>query len=345
LVAANTPLTDQSYVAILKAKQAELLAIQTTPSESFVALLEVPAAEKAAAVVRAWPHNSDIIWIQPLNVTGMDDDVWHADVEQTFQVLRDGGKAVVPVVTTSEYGSVLNVVRDVVTHDQHGLVIRLDCDDALEAGRDGLTTDLENVLDATGTTFGDCDVVIDAGLVSGGGAAVQASVATTVLSALPRASEWRSLVVAFSAFPELLGNVVAPDSVGSIPRTDAAAFTHLTTNWDVRPLTYADYGVGVPTYADVPYAPIPNIRYALDGEWRVHRARTRSNPSPQYVSLAQALAASDYFAGADFSPGDKYIADVANGSDGPGNAASYLKAAMSRHFHVVLHSLATRGVP
>lgn len=110
-------------------------------------------------------------------------------------------------------------------------------------------------------------------------------------------------------------------------------------------MTYADYGVGVPTYADAPWAPIPNIRYALDGEWRVHRAHRRRNPSPQYVALAQALAAADYFAGADFSPGDAYIADVASGSGGPGNAGSYLRAAMSRHFHVVLESLATRGAP
>jgi hypothetical protein len=142
-----------------------------------------------------------------------------------------------------------------------------------------------------------------------------------------------------------VGNLVARDSVGAVPRIDAASFAQLSRTWDRRSLTFADYGVGVPTYADVPFAPIPNIRYALDDEWRVHRAHERRNPSPQYVALAHDLASADYFAGAAFSPGDTYIADVASGSDGPGNAGSYLKAAMSRHFHVVLHSLATRGVP
>lgn len=344
MVHVSTALTNRNYVAVLKAKQGELLAIQSTAPGSFVPLLEVPAAEKAAAVVRAWPHTSDAIWIHSLNVTGIDDDVWANDVRQAFETLNSAGVAAVPVVTTNEDSSVLEVVRAVVARDKRGLVIRLDCEDALEAGRKGLTSDIDDVLNFSGAAVENCDLVVDAGLVHGG-LAVQASVVSTVLSNLPRLSEWRSLVVAFSAFPELLGNVVARDTVGSIPRTDAAAFAHLTSNWNGRTLTYADYGVGVPTYADVPFSPIPNIRYALHGEWRVHRAHERRNPSPQYVALAQALAAEDYFGGADFSPGDAYIADVASGAGGPGNAGSYLRAAMSRHFHVVLNSLSTRGVP
>lgn len=344
MVHVGTALGSATYVAVLKAKQGELLAIQSTPAESFVPLLEVPTSEKAAAVVRAWPHKDHVVWVQALNVTGIDDDIWANDVRRTFETLNNAGTAVVPVVTTNEDSSVLDVVRAVVAGDARGLVIRVDCEDALEAGREGLSTDIDDVLTSTEATAEDCDLLVDAGLVEGG-LAVQASVVSTVLSNLPRVSKWRSLVVAFSAFPELLGNVVAKDTVGSIPRTDAAAFSHLTSNWTARPLVYADYGVGVPTYADVPFSPIPNIRYALDGEWRVHRAHERRRPSPQYVALAQALAAADYFAGADFSPGDGYIADVANGSGGPGNAGSYLRAAMSRHFHVVLHSLATRGAP
>lgn len=344
MVHVETAPDNRTYVAILKAKQGELLAIQTTPAESFVPLLEVPAAEKAAAVVRNWPHADDAIWIHPLNVTGFDDPAWAAQVQEMFQVLADGDRAAVPVVTTNEDGSVLTVVQTIVARDNRGLVVRLDCEDALEAGRHGLASDLDDVLAACNVTAENCDVVVDAGLVDGG-PAVQASVVSMVLSNLPHMDRWRSLVVAFSAFPELISGLVAPGTVGSIPRTDSASFAHLASSWDIRQLTYADYGVGVPTYADAPWAPIPNIRYSVAGEWRVHRALRRRDPSPQYVALASQLAAADYFAGADFSPGDAYIASVANGSDGPGNAGSYLKAAMSRHFHVVLDSLATRGEP
>ncbi|ORB08719.1 hypothetical protein BST30_01910 [Mycobacterium mantenii] len=332
------------YVAILKAKQGELLAIQSTSPKSFVPLIEMPTAEKASAVIRTWPHSDDVIWVHPLNVTGIEDAEWVAEVAQSFATLRDGNRVAVPVVTTSDDAAVLDAVRTITGRDRRGLVLRLDCEDALAAGRDGLTSDIDDVLAACEVPSANCDLVIDAGLVDGG-PAVQASVTSSVLAILPYLQDWRSLVVAFSAFPEVVGNIIAPGTVGSIPRTDAASFTYLTSTWRDRELTFADYGVGVPTYADTPYAPIPNIRYALPGEWRVHRAQQRRDPSPQYVALARDVVRANYFGGADFSPGDQYINNVANGSDGPGNAGSYLRAAMSRHFHVVLDSLATQGAP
>jgi hypothetical protein len=344
MVHAGTPLTNQMYVALLKAKQGELLAIQSTGPESFVPLVEVLEASKAAAIARGWPHSDDVIWVHPLNITGADGEAWVEQIRECFQTLRDENRAAVPVVTTNEDAPVLELVRTIADGDGRGLVIRLDCEDALAVGGAGLKSDIDDVLTACEIASTDCDLVIDAGLVDGG-PAVQASVTTLVLTNLPYLQNWRSVVVAFSAFPAAVGDIVAAGTVGSIPRTDAASFVYLTSNWGGRKLTFGDYGVGVPTYADTPYAPIPNIRYALPGEWKVHRAHQRRDPSPQYVALARDVAQAQYFSGADFSPGDAYINDVANGADGPGNAGSYLRAAMSRHFHVVLDSLATLGAP
>ncbi|WP_396932165.1 hypothetical protein [Mycolicibacterium sp.] len=344
MVQVNAALGKKTYVAVLKAKQGELLAVQTTPPESFVPLLEVPESAKVPAVLRSWQHEEDALWVHPLNVIGFDEDVWAQDVRLTFQGLRDANVAAVPVVTTHEDSSLLAIVRSVVTQDGRGLVIRLDCEDALEAGPQGLTADFNDVFTACGVAAQNCDVVIDAGLVEGG-LAVQSSVVSTVLATLPHLNDWRNVVVAFSAFPAAVGDLVPRNTVGSIPRADAAAFAHLTSGWQGRELAYADYAVGVPTYADLPFSPIPNIRYAIAGGWKVHRANERRNPNPQYIGLARDVAAAAYFGGPTFSAGDAYIASVASGSGGPGNASSYLRAAMSRHFHVVLDSLATRGVP
>jgi hypothetical protein len=344
MVHVGAPLTDRMYVAVLKAKQGELLAIQSTNPESFVPLVEVPEASKASAVARVWQHTGNVIWVHPLNVTGTEESAWASEIEQIFKTLRDEDCAALPVITTNENTLVIEAARATVGCDSRGLVIRLDCEDALAAGPNGLASDIDDVLNGCKITSANCDLVVDAGLVDGG-PAVQSSVASAVLTNLPSLSDWRSLVVAFSAFPEVVGNAVAPGTVGSIPRTDAASYAHLASTWSTRKLTFADYGVGVPTYADTPWAPIPNIRYALADEWKVHRAHRKRNPSPQYVALARDVVAANYFGGADFSPGDAYINDVANGSGGPGNAGSYLRAAMSRHFHVVLDSLATRGGP
>ncbi|MBB1031266.1 hypothetical protein G6027_10275 [Dietzia sp. SLG310A2-38A2] len=344
MVAPLTPLPAEAYVPVLKAKQGELLAIQTTPPDMFVPLLETADSAKVAHVSRAWPHKDHVIWVHPLNVNAVDDSVWLNEVESIFARLHNDGRQAVPVVTTSESAGVYGAVRQAVLRDSRGIVIRIDCEDALEGSAALLSAELSDVRSECSVDADECDLVIDAGMVSGG-PAVQSSVVGSVLDLLPDLHQWRSIVVAFSAFPEAVGKLVAPNSVGSIPRTDASSFAHLTSHWTKRILSFADYGVGVPVYADTPWAPIPNIRYALPSEWRVFRAHTKRDPSPQYIALARDLAAQSYFDGTGASAGDDYIQAVANGADGPGNAGSYLKAAMSRHFYVVLSSLATRGVP
>ncbi|MGV8896246.1 MAG: beta family protein [Rhodoglobus sp.] len=337
-------MTATDYVAILKAKQGELLAIQTAPSAQFVPLLEVIEPQRASSIGRAWPSTTDALWVQPINYTDAAASDWATAITTLFDELRTAGTLAVPVVTLDETPETYAAVRAIVAVDVRGLVLRLDCEDALEELPADLKVAIDTVLAECGASPDTCDLVLDSGLVSGG-VAVQSNTATGALNALPYASDWRNIVAAFSGFPALVGDHVPVSSVGSIPRTDAAAFAHLITRWTVACLTYADYGVGVPTYSEVKWSPIPNIRYALPGEWKIHRAATKMNPSPQYIALASDVAAAGYFAGSAFSPGDAYIADVASGADGPGNAGSYLKAAMSRHFHVVLESLSTHGVP
>jgi hypothetical protein len=335
MVAPNSAAPVPSYVAVLKAKQGELLAVQTTPPPHFIPLFEVIEPSRSAALARGWPHGDHVAWVQPINFAGADDQSWADATTDLFDELRTAGSTVVPVVTLDETASSYTAINAVIATDDRGLVLRLDCEEVLEEIPVDLQLAIDTVLADCGVTAAQTDLVLDAGLVSGG-VAIQSGAAGSALGALPHIGQWRNLAVAFSGFPDLVSDHVSPSTVGTIPRVDAASFNHLTSRFASRTLTFADYGVGVPTYADAKWSPIPNIRYAVQGEWIIHRAATKLNPSPQYIKLAQDLAAAAYFSGPGFSPGDDYIADVASGADGPGNAGSYLKAAMSRHFHVVL---------
>ena len=344
MVSPNAVAQPTSYVAVLKAKRGELTAVGGTPPERFIPLLEVVEPTKHAPITKAWPHPDDVLWVQPINSGGSDEQDWADAVTQLFDDLRGQGTAAVPTVTVEEDPAIYAAVGTIAQTDGRGIVLRLESGVALDEDPSSLAALIDDVLTACGVTPAETDLVIDASLASGG-VAIESNTAGSVLGTVPHIDSWRNVVVAFSGFPETVGSMVEKSSIGSIPRTDAAAFRHLTGRWSGRDLLFGDFAVGVPTYADVAFSPIPNIRYALDGEWRVHRAASRSNPSPQYRDLASDLASATYFAGAAFSPGDAYIAAVASAADGPGNAESYLRAAMSRHFHVVLDSLATHGAP
>ncbi|WP_158607645.1 beta family protein [Flexivirga caeni] len=330
-----------AYVPILKGKRAELDAVSGTPADKLVPLLEfLDPASVAAQLTRAWKHPDDVVWIQALNADGADDAAFATALTDMFNSLRSDFRAV-PVLTSTEEPATLAAFSRIAATDSRGVVLRIDVEELIDESIDS-TADITATLSAVGMPESEVDLVLDAGLLTGS-ATIQSAVALQAINELPH-TNWRTIVVAFSAFPEAIGNVVPKNTVVAIPRIDAAAFTAVRRAAKL-PLVYGDYAIGVPTYSDVAFTPIPNIRYASDAEWYIHRGRERANPSPQYRALARALVAAPYYSGAAFSPGDQQINDVATETSGPGNATTHLRAGMSRHLHLVLSRLASLGVP
>mgnify|MGYP002387077547 FL=1 len=340
--APGTPLPSDVYVPILKAKMAEYGAIESCTSDRIVPLLEVIAPPVAEiAIPRAWPRKDHVIWLHSLNFDDVDEATFAASIESLFAALRPTSAAV-PVITVTEGPDTLASVARIMKVDGRGVVLRVEAEDVLDAAAN-TAADIQATLDELRTNPTETDLVLDCGFVEGS-ASVRAAIADQCLQKLPNVNDWRTVVVAFSAFPAAVADFVPTSSVRALPRTDAAAFV-LTHAGASRRLVFADYTIGVPTYASVPFAPIPNIRYASDDSWIVHRAKERKDPSTQYRALARDLVAAPYYSGPTFSPGDKQIEDVATGASGPGNAMSHLRAGISRHVHVVLVRLATLGEP
>lgn len=341
MVLPNVPLPSDAYVPILKGKRAELHAIAGCSSEKLVPLIEFLDPSVAGDLLaRTWRNPGHVVWFQVLNPGGPDEE-FTDKLKGLLEMLRSNSLPGVPVVTTTEEPEVLAVVAHAVALDGIGCVLRIDVEDLVDEQVDS-TADIESTLDAVGLESDGVDLVLDAGLLTGS-VSVQVAVVSQALRELPY-TDWRSLVVAFSAFPAVVGEVVQKGTVAALPREDAAAFVAVRRLSGLA-LVYSDYAVGVPTYSEIAFSPIPNIRYASDADWHVHRGHARANPSPQYRELARAVVAASYYSGVSFSPGDREINDVASGISGPGNATTHLRAAMSRHLHLVLSRLANLGAP
>jgi len=342
MVSPNVALTTDAYVPILKSKRAELDAIGGCTKDRLVPLLEVvDPVGAAAAISRVW-QGPNQIWVQALNAEGQDDSEFAPVVDDLFAALRHEAVTSVPVITATEEPLTLGVVASVVRTDGRGVVIRLDVEDLIDEAIN-MATDVESTVASLGLARSEVDIVVDAGLLSGS-VAIQAAVAGQAVHALPALNDWRSVVVAFSAFPSAIGEVAPRESVTAISRADASAFMTVRPGIG-RPVVFADYAIGVPTYGGAPFTPIPNMRYTSDTDWLVHRAKERKAPSPQYRALASGIVSAPYYSGASFSIADQQISDIADGSAGPGNATTHLRIGMSRHIHVVLERLATLGEP
>lgn len=342
MVAPSTPLPTSAYVPILKGKMAEYGALESCASEELVPLVEVTSPDTAhAAIKRAWAQRDRVIWLHSLNFGDLDEADFAEQIENLFATLRPDVSAT-PVITANEGPDTLAAVKRIIASDHRGVVLRVDAEDVLDDASD-TTADIEATLSELGISPAQSDLILDAGLLDGS-ATVQAAVAGQCLALLPNLAEWRTVVVAFSGFPVPLSTVVPRSTVRAVPRTDAAAFA-TTARASKRPIVFADYTLGSPSYDSVPFTPIPNIRYAAGGEWIIHRAQERKGPGPQFRALAAAIVAAPYFSGPAFSPGDRQISDAASGAGGPGNPTTHLRAGISRHVHVVLERLATLGEP
>ena len=348
MVATNAVVPGDGYVPVLKCKQGEVGALGTLPDpdrDRVLPLIEVrDPVKNAASLVSAWPHSAHALLVHPLNVDEHDEAAWAAMVRDMFDELRTASVSAVPVVTPDDGPPVLAEVAAAVASGKNGVCIRLDAESIALATPAAVAADVNAVLAAVGVAEADADLVVDVGLVRDSRAAMVAT-CESALRVIPNLPSWRNVITAFSAFPESVGDVAATGAVTQVVREDALAYAAIVSRGPSRDLVYADYTVGTPIYADIPWAPIPSIRYADGQWWNVHRGVTKSDRSRQYEKLALDVVASASYAGPSFSAGDQYLSDVAAGRDGPGNPMTYVRAATSRHMACVLDRLATLGVP
>ena len=342
----NSAFGTDSYVPLLKSKQGELGALVWIVSrDHLVPLLEVrDPGQRAQAIASVWPDRNHVLLVHPLNVDEHEDHDWVNLVNTLFEELRTAGVSFVPVVTKDDSPSLLAAVAAAVAQDRRGACVRLDAGTFALTPSASAANEMAQLLTGLGLSEGQVDLVVDGGLLRDS----IASRVTTIESAMdtvPNLGAWRNLIVAYSAFPESLTDVAAASTVAQLSRDDALAFAMLLSRAPFRTPNYSDYGIGTPFYADIPWAPIPAIRYASGSSWYVHRGATKTHRSAQYVQLSRDLVGSAHYAGSRASRGDAYFSDVATGADGPGNPMTYVRAGTSRHIACVLDRLAMLGVP
>lgn len=329
------------YVPILKAKAGELKALSLTDSHNLIPLLEVIDPEGfPKKLKKAWKSTDREVWIQILDFPDIDPiDVPEA-IETFFNSLSQD-LSIIPVLLPIEEPDILAAYSRLENIKRTGVVLRIDVEDLITESYEA-SQDLETTLEQLSLTSSNCDLVVDAGLLSDT-PEIQAAVVKQALDSL-NVMGWRSIVVAFSAFPAAVGEIAPKSAVTTLPRKDAVAYKIVTRKTDI-PLTYSDYGIGVPTYDGAPFAPIPSLKYAASTDWKIHRGEKRGATEKQLRTLANDIVNAPYFSGAHYSPADKMINDIASSSSGPGNPTTHVAIGMCRHFHVVLDRLATLGEP
>jgi hypothetical protein len=258
---------------------------------------------------------------------------------------RSEGVRLIPVTGLGRDDDHYAAVMEAVSLDRLGVAIRLEPDDFL-LGSDDLAAQCLELVDRLGTSGPKCRVIVDFGDIRAEDTGPVVLAAESLCTALLQAAEWQAVIFAATSFPNSLSDL-APFSPTILGRGEFAAWRALAAGGyglEGR-VDFADYGVAptLPPEIDPRIMRMSaKLKYTTDTAWVVARTRdVRRFGHGQFLTLCEALVAREEFCGAAYSAGDAYFADCAAGDDGPGNATSWLKAAVSHHLTVVARQVAS----
>jgi hypothetical protein len=347
---------DKRYVPILWGREGEFGALQTLAPEirgAIWPLLQVPPVP--------WDHEND----QPDRT--IDDHVeslidkiegaweereaavdllWVSEVERLanglhpltalFAQARERGLRLVPVTGPERSADYNAAVREVTSIDRRGIVARVQLQDVGDRSQQVIV----QFARAVGCDPDDVDLLLDVGHLTSEAATTMTEEVARVISAVAP-GPWRSIILGSGAFPENLVNCPR-QAISRITREDWRLWRELRCV--VNGLAFGDYGIAHPAPSDVDpriMKASANIRYTLDEDWLVLKARGLAQGFEQFHQLCRALVRRSDFSGVRFSWGDRYIRDCARDMTGPGSLTTWRSVGTSHHISFVVRQIAT----
>jgi hypothetical protein len=351
------------YVPILKGRQGEYGALETLNrmvKERLTSLIEIPPIpwnftdkvpsksidEHLAKVAKILKKSVglgrkffiDLLWIS--ETERMEDGT--LPVEWIFRASRDEGLAAIPVINLVRGAEVLQATRRIIEQDQRGVCLRIQREDFTEFSN--LEEQMVAILEQVSASVANTDLIFDLRSII---APQQIDVDSVMerVESIPRLRQWRSFTLAATSFPENLAGLPPAES-SMLERTEWRLWADLrrrSRELSRRP-TFGDYAISHPEPSEVDpriMKASASIRYTADQSWLVLKGRSlKKNGFDQFNDVCRDLVDRTEYCGSNFSWGDKYICDCADGIDGPGNLTTWRKVGTSHHLVFAVRQLA-----
>ena len=265
----------------------------------------------------------------------------------TAKALRDRGIMAKAVMRLGDDPLVLAEVAAAAALHGQGACLRLGAPDS-DPTVDEADDLWPEVFQVTSLPPAEVDLLIDLWMVqTQRGVGRAATIAAQMLQWAHRSGPWRSVTVASGAFPESI-SLLSRGRATAVHRYDADLFQRVIAGSPPISPDFGDYGIwhpGIP--ADLPYRPLPSLRYTDQREWQVYREQRALPGNESFYTLCGRVVGSGHWpvTGPSYSAGDAQIDLCSRRSRGPGAATQWLRWAASHHFAHVVERLTTLGVP
>jgi len=251
-----------------------------------------------------------------------------------FGLLRRMGLQFTPTYGFDRNENLWTPLRAEVKKMNRGFCFRIDVDDLDERSEETWQSILERSAELN-LTPPEIDLFIDLRYVGDVSAEVLKNLVLDFLSYMPEGNQYRSIILSGSSALKHVGPI-PKDGVGDVERIELRLWMQLQADlYGVHDLIYSDYGVVHPEFSMV--GPNKNanakIRYTTSGRIKIFRGH-RLAEAPQYMqyhALSEEVRNAPEYMGSDFSQGDRFIDNCADGSVGTGNLGTWVFVDMNHH--------------
>ncbi|MFP6844345.1 MAG: hypothetical protein VB958_03920 [Thalassolituus sp.] len=154
--------------------------------------------------------------------------------------------------------------------------------------------------------------------------------------------KYRLLAISSSSIKK---DFALPNREGTLPRYEY----HIHNQEYAVKITYSDYGIVTPEYADEAIAPqlisrvsTPKVIYTGDSFYLFYRGgsfETHPSGRSQFFEISQKIVSTTTYRGSSFSEGDKFIQQKSNRIGSPSSQGHWYKMLNNAHFEFIIENL------
>ncbi len=346
-----------TYIPILKWKQGEYQALsELTPEikKNIVPLFEIPPIgfdfenrkqsktidehiqHLGSRLKKKWGSAQCLIDVTPLI---LQDSEHIAYIPKIFELYRSESCEVTPVITLDAKEETIEAIKQIAHLDKRGICLRLKSSFIA----DGINENIASFLSKIELHKSNVDLLVDFEDLPFSGQFEQFfDFLISNLKTLKEINLWRSFAICGGSFPKNADQNNAKRLEWLLYKKCYNSFVD-----SYRLPAFGDYNINSKEFVELdmrlvkPYA---KLRYTLNENWYIDRGtavRGRdSRGFGQFRGMCQKLIETPYYRGKEFSNGDKYIYDCANGTENTGNLSTWVKVSVNQHLTKVVHDLA-----
>jgi hypothetical protein len=258
-----------------------------------------------------------------------------------FDELRHKVIMAVPVIDLKQDSDCQSAISEITSIDKRGACARINIE---EAAKNDLRNSLDSLLHKYHIGTNECDFILDLGAPNFVPIDGFASLLTGLINRIPYLNEWRSFVLIGTSFPKSMAEV--PRDLSIRPRYEWQLYKLLIEPLSasgIRIPIFGDYAINHPDVISLdmrlikPYA---SLRYTIDDSYLIIRGlNVRDHKYHQYREMCRELTRSKYYCGENFSQGDKYIEDCAQGVASTGKLTTWRWVGTNHHLEKVVRDI------